>query len=65
MKAHRKNGGIIFQRKYKVTIDKAELNQPLKRLAFTHPSTPTLETGGFMAFSICSICALAMVLQLI
>jgi len=49
MKAQRKKGGTIFQSKRRVTIVRMELKMPLKRLAFAHPMTPTLVTGGFMS----------------
>ncbi len=47
MKAHRKSGGTIFQRKNRVTTVRSELNHPLKMLLLAHPITPTLVTGGF------------------
>ena len=43
---HWSSGGTIFQRKNRVMMVRIELNQPLNRLVFTHPTTPTLVTGG-------------------
>jgi len=47
--AHRIKGGRNFQRIKIVMIVRMELKMPLKRLAFAHPMTPTLVTGGFMS----------------